>query len=114
MADDDEEPRPAVVVVMAEYGVRDPVWDRSPGGGGDVDLGALGVDPALVEALRAWNARCEDLLTTDFQWESPEVEAAWVREGLGLARWLQAQLPGVEVRYHRNGGGDRTVRPGSW
>ncbi|MDP9406534.1 MAG: hypothetical protein M3P95_01200 [Actinomycetota bacterium] len=59
MADDDEEPRPAVVVVMAEYGVRDPVWDRSTGGGGDVDLGALGVDPALVEALRAWNARYE-------------------------------------------------------
>jgi hypothetical protein len=42
------------------------------------------------------------------------VEPAWVREGLGLARWLQAQLPGVEVRYHRNGGGDRPVRPGSW
>ncbi len=42
------------------------------------------------------------------------MEPAWVREGLGLARWLQAQLPGVEVRYHRNGGGDRTVRPGSW
>ncbi len=39
--------------------MRDPVWDRSPGGGGNVDLGALGVDPALVEALRAWNARYE-------------------------------------------------------
>ena len=111
---DDEEPRPTAVVVMAEYGLRDPVWDRSPGGAGVVDLTALGVTAALVAALRRWNGRYDALPTTDFRWASAETEAAWVREGLGLARWLQVELPDVEVRYHSGDRGDRPVRPGSW
>ena len=91
------------MLVMAEHGISDPVWDR-PGGTGDpLDLVALGVAEPLAQRLRDWNDRYRQLASTDWQWPGAEVEAAWVSEGRGLAYELQNALPDVEVRYHEDG-----------
>lgn len=91
--------RPVALLVMAEYSVDDPVWDRPLGEGGPVDLGELGVSDLLVRQLRAWNQTFERLALSDFEWESPQVESAWVDDGLQLARRLQDELPDLDVRY---------------
>ncbi|GLY16691.1 hypothetical protein Kisp01_37060 [Kineosporia sp. NBRC 101677] len=91
--------RPQALLVMAEYSVEDPVWDRPVGTGEPVSLAELGVSDALVQRLRAWNEQFEQLALTDFEWESPEIEAAWVRQGLDLAYELQRELPDLDVRY---------------
>ena len=91
--------RPVGLLVMAEYSVGDPVWNRPHGGGGPVDLASLGVSEGLVRALRDWNAGFEGLALTDFEWPTEQAESAWVQAGLRLARLLQEELPDVEVRY---------------
>src|SRR3954447_3240831 len=52
--------RPSVVLVMFEWSVEYPLWDRSPGGFGSVDPEALGVSPDLARRLRAWNDEHND------------------------------------------------------
>lgn len=101
--------RPSALLVMAEYGVEDPVWARPTGHGGPVRLTDLGVTPQLVSRLRGWNEQFENLAATDFEWESPEVEDAWIREGLNLAYELQNQLPDIDISYAHDGDG-RSVR----
>ena len=91
--------RPQALLVMAEHGVGDPVWDGPLGTGGSVSLGELGVSDALVQRLRGWNEQFEQLALTDFEWTSPETQAAWVQRGLDLAHQLQRELPEVDVRY---------------
>lgn len=65
--------------------MEDPVWARPTGHGGPVQLTDLGVTPQLVSRLRVWNEQFENLAATGPEWESPEVEDAWIREGLNLA-----------------------------
>ncbi len=87
--------RPQALLVMAEYSVGDPVWDRPLGTGEPVSLHHLGVSDALVQRLRGWNEQFEQLALTDFEWESPQAHTAWVQQGLQLAH----ELPEVDVRY---------------
>jgi len=92
------------VLVMAEHGVRYPLWERLPlpgGGFGDPVDGLPGMSASLGDRLREWNAQLEHLAVTDFVWGSPAVEAAWEQQGLALAVELRAELgPGVTV-WHR-------------
>ena len=99
--------RPAAVLVMAEHGVVDPVWDRPGGAGEPLDLALLGVPDALVRSLRRWNQRYRDLASTGYEWPEAAVQAVWTAEGRRLAFELQNVLPDVEVRYHEDG----DVRP---
>ena len=102
-------PRPVALLVMAEYSVTDPVWDRPHGDGGPVDLNELGVSADLIRQLRDWNEVFELLALTDFTWSSPEAESAWADEGLRLAYLLLNELPDITVRYfHRDD--DRPLR----
>jgi hypothetical protein len=92
---------PETLLVMAEYGVQEPIWGL-PLGGNLVDLDRLGVSGSLIRALRAWNDTYEDA-PNDQDWP------AWVQQGLTLAHELQAELPGLDVRYwHLDD--DRTLR----
>jgi hypothetical protein len=91
--------RPQALLVMAEYSVGDPVWDRPLGTGGSVSLSDLGVSDALVQRLQEWNEQFEQLALIDFEWASPQTQAAWVQQGLDLAHELQRELPEVDVRY---------------
>ncbi len=100
--------RPAALLVMAEHGVGDPVWDRPRGGGEPVPLSGLGVSDSLVQRLRAWNGTYERSAPTD-GWADSEARSAWVRHGLALARELQQELPDVDVRYS-HAGDDRSLR----
>ena len=96
-ADDDSACLPTVVEVMAEYGPF--LWDRSPDwtdfGDSVVDPAELGVSPALIERLTAWND----------EWGRRAVglgvggssgAAAWQREGLRPAYQLQQELDVLE------------------
>lgn len=91
--------RPQALLVMAEYSVSDPVWDRPVETGEPVSLSELSVSDALVQRLREWNEQFEQLALTDFEWASPQTQAAWVQRGLDLAHELQQELPEVDVRY---------------
>ncbi len=90
---EEEEPRPTVVLVMAEYSAF-PVWDRSPGGVGPIDPADLDVSPGLQSRLTAWNEVFERRL--DHPVTDVEIDA-WRREGLGLAHDLQHEV-GTEVQ----------------
>jgi hypothetical protein len=92
-------PGPSAVLVMAEHGVGDPVWDRPTGTGDPLDLMALGVEPGLVGRLRTWNGRFEALASTGFRWPDEQAHRDWVADGLHLAHALQDVLPAVDVRY---------------
>lgn len=56
---------------------------------------------------QAWSGLAPTVVD-DVRWDSPEVERAWVREGLHLAHEVQAR-PEVEVHYGQ-GGDSRPVR----
>jgi hypothetical protein len=90
--------RPEALLVMAEHGVQDPVWDRPRGTGEPVLLDEVGVSEALVQQLRSWNALYERSSLAD-DWASSPTEAGWVQRGLVLAGELQQELPDVDVRY---------------
>jgi hypothetical protein len=87
--------RPATLLVMAEYSVRDPVWERPRGSGSPVSLKELGVSESLLRRLRAWNETFERHGAGDEAWSSD----VWADEGLALAHELQRELPDVAVRY---------------
>jgi len=96
---DGDPTHPEALLVMAEYAVDDPVWDRPLGHGGAVNLADLSVSEALIESLRLWNETYERLALTDFEWSSEQAAAAWVQDGLELAHRLQEELPDIDVRY---------------
>jgi len=104
----DEDVRPTAVLVMAEYGVEDPVWDRPHGHRGEISLADLGVSESLVRRLREWNATFERSPRSD-ELGGPAAISEWVRRGLHLAYDLQWELPDVEVRY-AHAGDDRPLR----
>ncbi len=96
------------VLVMNEHGVEYPLWDRPrpPGGTGNPIVDLPGMSASLGRRLQDWNAQFERIALTDFEWESPEVEAAWERHGIALAAELQAEL-GPEVTVWYQGLGDQ-------
>ncbi|AEV85270.1 hypothetical protein ACWT_4250 [Actinoplanes sp. SE50] len=96
---------PTTLLVMAEYGVHDPVWERPRGSGSPVSLADHGVSESLVRRLRAWNETFERYGTRD----EDRADDAWAAEGLALAHELQRELPDVEVRYY-HGDDDRPLR----
>jgi hypothetical protein len=98
--------RPEALLVMAEYGVEDPVWDRPRGRGGPVSLSELGVSEPLVRRLRTWNETFERSAATADGWADA---GAWVQQGLALARELQQQLPDLDVRFY-HADDDRPLR----
>jgi hypothetical protein len=53
------------LLVMAEYSVGDPAWDRPRSSGGPVSLSQLNVSDLLVQRLRAWNETYERSALTD-------------------------------------------------
>jgi hypothetical protein len=83
---------PEALLVMAEYGIHTPVWDQPLGSGSLVDIAKLGISEDLIQALTRWNDAYGDK-------DDDEILAAWTREGLELAYQLQAELPGIDVRY---------------
>ncbi|GIF23798.1 hypothetical protein BJ973_004409 [Actinoplanes tereljensis] len=91
--------QPEALLVMAEYGGGDPVWDRPRGDGGQVELSELGVSASLVQRLRAWNDT----------WATPEPSEGWTEKGMALAHELQRELPDLDVRYF-HGDDDRPLR----
>jgi hypothetical protein len=98
--------RPTVVLVMFEWSVEYPLWDRSPGGFGLVDPEALGVSPSLAQRLRAWSDEHNDAPNgpENFTWPTRQAFVDWQRRGLDLAYALQNELgPDVEVRYFEDG-----------
>lgn len=103
--------RMTALLVMAEHGVEDPVWNRPAGDGCPVSLSELGVSQGLVQRLRQWNDTFERLALTDFEWPSPAAEQEWVQHGLRLAHLLQRELPDIDVRYFHSDD-DRPLRDG--
>jgi hypothetical protein len=95
---------PESLLVMAEYGVQDPVWARLPWGG-LVELARLGVSDSLIQALRRWNDTYEDP-PSDQDWP------AWVQQGLTLAHELQAELPDIDVWSSQKHTGQMSNDPG--
>ncbi|MDP9830126.1 hypothetical protein [Kineosporia succinea] len=102
------EARPVAVMVMAEYGVTDPLWNRPFGFTGPVDLAELGVSAALIMRLRAWNEIFEQYGLVDWK-GCPVPVDTWVSQGLTLAHQLQKELWDMDVRYF-HGDDDRPLR----
>ncbi|MFW3169690.1 hypothetical protein [Geodermatophilus sp. CPCC 206100] len=109
-----DESLPTVVLVMAEHGGVF-LWDRSPGGLGDVEPATLGVSAELIARLTDWTERYEEHAAR-WAWSPPPPEhradderewTAWTREGLHLAYALQHELDAlghrIEVRYSEDG-----------
>ncbi|TFD52250.1 hypothetical protein E3T55_06490 [Cryobacterium frigoriphilum] len=83
---------PTRVILMEEYTVTLPLWDRSPSPDmwfGPFSPGALGLPPELEERLIAWNQRYEYLMGTDFKWPSEQEHLDFVVDGHLLAAALQ-------------------------
>lgn len=91
---------PSWLVVMHEWSAF-PVWDRSPGVGGEFGPDDLPAD--LVADLRRWN----DELTGEperFRWSDDAARADWIARGRDLARALRRTLgDGVTVVYAPEG-----------
>ena len=84
------------VLVMAEYGVGLPLWDRTPGGG-PLDQDDLGLSAELVTRLMEWNAVWVDHRPEEPRTWSSAQEYEWHQTGYRLAWQLQSELPEVEV-----------------
>ncbi|MGY1822176.1 hypothetical protein [Geodermatophilus sp. SYSU D00079] len=109
---------PTVVLVMAEHGGA-VLWDRSPGGLGDLRPEDLGVPAELAARLADWNRRYEEHAAR-WDWGPPPPEhatadraewTAWTSEGLHLASALQHEFDARELRIDVRYGHDGDVRP---
>lgn len=94
---------PTRVILMVEYTVGLPLWDRSPTPDmtfGPFEPGDLGLPPALEERLAAYNQRYERLMGSDFAWPSEQDHLDFVVDGHLLAADLQRAFgPRVLVLY---------------
>jgi hypothetical protein len=84
------------ILVMADYSA-DPLWDRSPGGGGMIPLDELSISLELGRDLRSWADRHDDALGDEFRWPSEAERAEWTAAGKRLAERLQEELAGAAV-----------------
>ena len=74
-----------------------PVWYRTPGGFGPVDLATLPISRALHERLVAWNEFADVTLSAnDDEWPSSSVESECTAAGSELADELHREL-GIDV-----------------
>lgn len=87
---------PERVLVMPEYGVDLPLWDRGPGGPG-TSPDELGLSDQLAARLRAWNAEWQNHPPEKPRPWSAKEQHQWRETGYRLARQLQAELTDVEV-----------------
>lgn len=96
-----EEDRPISLLLMADY-LADPLWRRgSDGATRMVSLDRLPLTAELKAALRAWAARYDDLMRTDYEWPSDAERIAWTAEGRALLGPASEELgPAYEVSYH--------------
>ena len=98
---------PTVVELMAEH-TDAFLWNRSPDRQPDddyvVDAAALGISPALLARLHAWNADWSRwALGLASLGDRPFDEPGWAQEGLRLAYRLQNEFEAlghdIDVRY---------------
>ena len=97
------------LLLMADYGVELPLWDRSRTRYASFDplrRRVLGVSDELETRLAAWNHQFDMLAATDFAWPSAEAHLAFVVAGHILAAELQRELGGaVLVLYPESDNG---------
>lgn len=92
---------PVPLLLMADY-LADPVWTRTSSGAGGcmVPLDRLPLGAELKGRLRAWAARFDALMDTEYQWPSRSEEISWVGDGRVLLETLQEELGrGYDVQY---------------
>ena len=76
-----------------------PLWYRTPGELGPVDLTGLPISPGLRERLLAWNDFADVTMSANgYEWPSPGIEAGFLAQGSILAEALREEL-GIEVEY---------------
>jgi hypothetical protein len=93
----------ARIELMAEYSAP-PLWDRSPGGFGPIELADLPLSEELRGRLQDWADRYDALPTQNFEWLSPSHEEDFIATGIALATELRRQLGDeVEVIYRHDG-----------
>ena len=81
------------VKLMPDYSVDVPLWG--------IPWRNLQLDPALIERLRAWQARFEDHFDHEQGWDDTDVVSAWRVERERLADALRRALgPEIEVQVH--------------
>ncbi|MFC5928831.1 hypothetical protein D6T64_08805 [Cryobacterium melibiosiphilum] len=83
---------PTRVILMEEYTVTLPLWDRSPSPDktfGPFEPGDLGLPPDLEARLAAYNQRFERLMGSEFEWPSEQEHLDFVIDGHLLAAALQ-------------------------
>ncbi|WP_250444455.1 hypothetical protein [Actinotalea sp. C106] len=79
-----------------------PLWYRTPGDLGPVDLTGLPISPELRERLLAWNEFADVTMSANgYEWPSTSVEAEFLAQGSILAEALREEL-GIEVEYRRD------------
>ena len=91
-------PVPRRLLLMPEYGIELPLWDRSrtrDASFGPFHRHALGLSAELETRLAAWNHEFDMLAATDFTWPSAEVQLAFVVAGHALAAELQREVGGA-------------------
>jgi hypothetical protein len=88
---------------------RSPVWYRTPGDVGDVDLTSLPLSDGLRQRLQVWNAFADRTLSSHgFEWPDAQTEADFAAAGSALAQELRDEL-GIEVIYTPDGDVDTPV-----
>lgn len=66
-----------------------------------VSLDRLPLSAELRAALRAWAARFDDLMRTDYEWPGDAARIAWVADGRALLGPVVEELgSGYDVSYH--------------
>lgn len=102
-------PFPRRLLLMAEYGIELPLWDRSRTRDASFDRlrrRDLELSAELESRLAAWNQQFDMLAATDFAWPSAEANLAFVVAGHALAAELQRELGGaVLVLYPESDNG---------
>ncbi len=91
---------------MTDY-LADPLWTRGPTGAGTamVRLDSLPLSAELKARLRAWAARYDALMNSDYEWPSEADKDTWDAEGRALLPLVRAELgPGYDVQYYNYGG----------
>ncbi|MCL3859458.1 hypothetical protein [Actinotalea sp. K2] len=88
-----------------------PVWYRTPGDSGWVDLASLPISSHLRERLVAWNEFADVTLSANsYEWPNRTAESAFIATGSELAEELRREL-GIDVVYPPGGDGDAPTAP---
>ncbi|RZU66246.1 hypothetical protein EV379_2598 [Microterricola gilva] len=108
-------PFPTRVILMAEYTVALPLWDRSPSPEkwfGPFEPGMLGLPAALEDRLGAWNRRFETAMDSDFEWPSDAARLTHLVDGHLLAAELQRALHDRALVLYLDDGSPAAPVPG--